>query len=77
MSRGLALGLGMFLVEDEVINTLTGAAAPPRRYPWQAHARGLITHLILGVVTEAVLSALDTPKQQRRTSQSRRGDWDQ
>ncbi len=74
MSRGLLLGLGMFLVEDEVLNTLTGAAADPRRYPWQAHTRGLITHLILGAVTEAVSSALDQPRDRGTTSQHRRGD---
>ena len=75
MSRGLLFGLGMFLVEDEALNTILGTAAPPRRYPLQAHARGLISHLILGVVTEAVLSALDQPKGQG--SQHRRGDRDQ
>ena len=59
LSRGLLFGLGMFIVEDEVLNPLAGLAAPPGRYPWQAHARGLISHLVLGVVTEAILSALD------------------
>ena len=39
--------------------THMGTAAPPQRYPWQAHARGLISHLVFGVVTEAILSALD------------------
>jgi len=62
MSRGLLLGLGMFLVEDEIINTVTGAAADPRQYPWQAHARGLVSHLVLGVATEAVLNLLDQPR---------------
>ncbi len=77
MSRGLVLGLGMFLVEDEIINPLIGAAAPPTRYPWQAHARGLISHLVLGVVTEAVLSALDQPKRRSGSPLSRRGNRDQ
>ena len=62
MSRGLLFGLGMFLVEDELLNTVMGTAADPRKYPVQAHARGLITHLVLGVVTEAMLSAFDPPR---------------
>ncbi len=59
VSRGLLFGLGMFLLEDEALNTAMGTAAPPRQYPRQAHARGLVAHLVLGLVTEAVLSALD------------------
>jgi hypothetical protein len=62
LGRGLLLGLGLFLIEDEIINPLIGAAAPPRRYPWQAHARGLVSHLVLGVVVEGILSALDRPR---------------
>ena len=62
MTRGLGLGLGMFLVLDELMNTLMGTAAKPQDYPWQAHARGLVAHLVLGVVTEAVLSRLDPPR---------------
>jgi uncharacterized membrane protein YagU involved in acid resistance len=60
--RGLAYGLAMFLIEDEVLNPALGVAAPPQKYPWQAHARGLVAHLALGLATEAVLAALDPPK---------------
>lgn len=59
VSRGLLYGLGVSLVEDELVNPAIGASAPPRLYPWQAHARGLVAHLVYGVITEAVLSALD------------------
>ncbi len=62
VGRGLLLGLGLFVVEDEIINPLIGAAAPPRRYPWQAHARGLVAHLVLGLVTEGLLAAFDRPR---------------
>lgn len=73
LGRGLLLGLGMFLVEDEIINPLIGVAAPPGRYPWQAHARGLVAHLVLGVATEAALAALDQPRRrQARTRPSGR-----
>lgn len=55
---GLGFGLAMFVAEDEVANPLLGLAAPPQRYPWQPHARGLASHLVYGLVTEAVLGFL-------------------
>jgi hypothetical protein len=48
----------LFLVEDELVNPVLGTAAPPGRYPWQAHGRGLVAHLVLGFVTDAVFSLL-------------------
>ena len=59
--RGLGFGFGMFVIEDEVVNPALGFAAPPQRYPWQPHARGLISHLVYGVVADLVLRAL-TPR---------------
>jgi hypothetical protein len=59
---GLGLGLGLFLIQDEVLNRAMGLSAKPRDYPWQAHARGLAAHLVLGLVTNAVLNALKTPR---------------
>jgi uncharacterized membrane protein YagU involved in acid resistance len=56
---GLVYGLGMFVMEDEITNPLLGNTSGPMAYPWQAHARGLVTHLVLGAVTETVCSALD------------------
>jgi hypothetical protein len=58
--RGLLYGLGLFLVVDEGAAPLLGIAGPPGAYPWQAHARGLVTHLVLGAVTHAVLDLLDS-----------------
>lgn len=58
-ASGLAYGLGMFVMEDEIVNPLIGNTSGPMAYPWQAHARGLVTHLVLGAVTETVCSALD------------------
>ena len=74
MSRGLLLGLGRFVIEDEIVNPAMGFAADPRRYPWQTHARGLVAHLILGVVTEAVLSMLDQPRRRERRPTSSQGE---
>ncbi len=38
---------------------LRGLASGPTAYPWQAHARGLVAHLVLGATTDAVLGAAD------------------
>lgn len=56
---GLLYGLAVFLIDDELLNPLIGASGPPTEYPWQAHARGLVGHLVLGVATEAAAKALD------------------
>jgi hypothetical protein len=72
IGRGCILGLGMFAIEDELMNPLLGFAAPPRRYPWQAHARSVVAHLVLGIVTEAVLSAFDRPWRQPKARPARR-----
>jgi len=57
--RGLAYGLALFLLNDEALGPALGLAAGPTAYPWQAHARGLAAHLVLGVATDAVLDVLD------------------
>ena len=59
VGRGLLYGLALFLVNDELLNPVLGLAAGPTAYPWQAHARGLVAHLVLGVATEAALDAPD------------------
>jgi hypothetical protein len=56
---GLAYGAAFFLLMDEGANTLLGLSAPPREYPWQTHARGLIGHLVLGAGIEAAFDAAD------------------
>ncbi|HZB61048.1 MAG TPA: hypothetical protein VE423_00120, partial [Microvirga sp.] len=62
---GLVYGLAMFALEDEIANPAFGFAAPPGRYPWQPHARGLVAHLVYGVVTEMLLRAM-APRSRRR-----------
>ena len=56
--RGALYGLAVFLLHDEMMNPAAGLAAPPHRYAWQAHARGLVAHLVYGLVTDAVLHGL-------------------
>ncbi|MBW3639202.1 MAG: hypothetical protein KY451_05050 [Actinobacteria bacterium] len=49
----------MLLLNDEVGARLLRIAGPRRSYPWQAHLRGLVGHVVLGVVTEATLNAME------------------
>ncbi|HWG85800.1 MAG TPA: DUF1440 domain-containing protein [Deinococcales bacterium] len=58
-SQGALYGLGLFVVNDELANPLLGLSGGPLEYPWQAHARGLVEHVILGVVTDLVLRTMD------------------
>ncbi|HEV2129782.1 MAG TPA: DUF1440 domain-containing protein [Longimicrobiaceae bacterium] len=57
--RGLLYGLGLFVLVDEGVVPALGLGGGPTEYPWQAHARGLVTHLVLGLVTDTVLDVLD------------------
>ena len=56
---GALYGLGLSLTQDEMMAPLLGIAGSPGEYPWEAHARGLISHAALGVVTETVLTLFD------------------
>jgi hypothetical protein len=64
----MGMGLGLFAIQDEALNTLTGLAARPEDYPWQAHGRGLAAHLVFGLVTNAVLNFLGAPPPAPRAS---------
>lgn len=57
---GLLYGLGLFLMQDEALNPILGTSGKPGEYPWQAHARGLVGHLVLGAITHATLDVLDS-----------------
>jgi uncharacterized membrane protein YagU involved in acid resistance len=57
--RGLLYGAGLFLVNDELLAPVLGLASGPTAYPWQAHARGLVSHVVLGAVTDTVLDVTE------------------
>jgi uncharacterized membrane protein YagU involved in acid resistance len=57
--RGAGYGLALYLLNDLLVARLLGIAGPQREYPWQAHARGVVGHVVLGVVTEATLNAVE------------------
>ena len=56
--NGAAYGAALYLANDLLAARLLGIAGPQGRYPWQAHARGIAGHVVLGVVTEAALNAM-------------------
>ena len=56
---GIGYGAAFWLVVDEGLVPLLGAAPGPAAFPWQTHARGFAGHLVYGAVAEAVLGALD------------------
>lgn len=56
--RGLLFGFGLFLIQDEGMNALLGLSAKPKAYPWQAHARGLVAHLVYGLATDTIFTAV-------------------
>ena len=60
--RGAVYGMGLYLANDLLGARLLGIAGPQGRYPWQAHARGVIGHVPLGVFTEATLNAIEDPQ---------------
>lgn len=55
--RGVLYGLAILVVWDQTLSVALGMAGPPRAYPWQAHARGLIGHLSPGVAPHVALTA--------------------
>ena len=57
--RGSLFGLGLFLLQDEGLNTVAGLSAKPSEYPWQAHARGLVAHIVYGLVLDSALRLID------------------
>jgi uncharacterized membrane protein YagU involved in acid resistance len=59
--RGFLFGLGVFLLQDEAMNPILGLSGKPRDYPWQAHARGLVAHLVYNRETQASGTSVDMP----------------
>ncbi len=57
--KGALWGAGLYVGNDLIAGRLLRVMGPQRDYPWQAHARGVAGHFVLGVATHAVLEALD------------------
>jgi len=50
--RGALFGFAMFILKDELANTVMGTAGKPLDYPVRDHARGAAAHTLFGVVTD-------------------------
>ncbi len=50
---GLAFGLALWAVSDELLVAALRLAPPPWRYPLSTHVRGLGAHLVYGAATDA------------------------
>ena len=57
-TRGIALGLLLWALNDEYLNTRLGLAGPYDAYPPETHLRGLVGHLALGVTTDMTIHVL-------------------
>jgi hypothetical protein len=53
IAAGLGFGVILWVLSDEVLVPLFRFSRPPTRYPASAHAKGLASHLVYGVATEA------------------------
>jgi hypothetical protein len=56
---GALYGFSLYVVNDLAATRLLGIASKQTAYPWQAHARGIVGHVVLGVGIETWLNALD------------------
>lgn len=59
LALGALFGTAVWLLFDEVGNVALGLTPGPKAFPWQAHARGLAGHLVLGLTTEGLMKAAD------------------
>ncbi len=57
LRAGLTVASAMEVLVDEGMNTVLGLTAPPRDWPWQAHARGVAAHAVYGAALGLLLAA--------------------
>ena len=50
--RGALFGFAMFILQDEIGNTVMGTGGNPLKYPIRDHARGAAAHTLFGIVTD-------------------------
>jgi putative membrane protein len=55
---GLPLGIGMWLFANEIGLAAAGLTKPPQRYSTATHLFALTSHVVYGVVTNAVIRVL-------------------
>jgi hypothetical protein len=55
---GLAVGVGLWLLGDELVMPLLGLTGGPTAYPAAVHVHGFGAHLAYGLATSAATQAL-------------------
>ncbi len=58
LAGGALFGAAFFLVEDEGMGTAMGLFGDARKYPAEAHLRGLVAHVAFGSVAAGIARAL-------------------
>jgi hypothetical protein len=53
VATGLGFGIVLWVLSDEMLVPLFKLSHPPTRYPATSHAKGLASHLVYGVATDA------------------------
>jgi putative membrane protein len=53
LAAGLGFGVVLWVLSDEMLVPLFKLSHPPTRYPATSHAKGLASHLVYGVATDA------------------------
>ncbi|MBA2270379.1 MAG: DUF1440 domain-containing protein [Verrucomicrobiota bacterium] len=62
---GTLFGAVFYLVEDEGMGPALGLAGDNRKYPVEAHVRGLVAHLAFGIVAAGVARLLGVKSERR------------
>ena len=70
VGAAIGTGLAMSAVLDEGVGPALGLSGPPRAYPWQTHARGVLAHLAFGAATALAHEALERALPARRPAPS-------
>ncbi|MEW6499499.1 MAG: DUF1440 domain-containing protein [Cyanobacteriota bacterium] len=59
IGRGALFGLGLGILQDQLVNSMIGTSGAPTEYPPEAHIRGLVGHVVYGLVMDMALEMLD------------------
>jgi len=73
VTAGLAFGLSVSVVVDEVANPLMGFTAPPQAYPLVTHLRGVVGHVVFGLTMAGLFELMTVPAAASRRKAARSG----
>jgi Protein of unknown function (DUF1440) len=73
VTAGLAFGLSVSVVVDELANPLLGFTAPPQSYPLVTHVRGIAGHVVFGLTMAGLFEVMTGPAAASRRKAARSG----